>query len=165
MKRLSLLVLMLFSFAFALSVTSVAAQAGETYYVKTASARVRDSADTHGAVVATIRRNTAVQVLDVVDGTKVSKSTVWYHIQLADGTEGYIHSSLVTDKAPLVRSTPTPAPDNVTTSTVTTEVTPAPPQSDHPAGATAKCNDGTYSYAAHHQGACSHHHGVAVFYT
>jgi uncharacterized membrane protein YgcG len=34
----------------------------------------------------------------------------------------------------------------------------------HPAGATALCNDGTYSYAAHHQGACSHHDGVAVFY-
>lgn len=32
------------------------------------------------------------------------------------------------------------------------------------AGATALCNDGTYSYAAHHQGACSHHGGVAVFY-
>lgn len=31
-------------------------------------------------------------------------------------------------------------------------------------GPTAKCNDGTYSYAAHHQGACSHHGGVAVFY-
>ncbi|MGV9247220.1 DUF3761 domain-containing protein [Streptomyces sp. NPDC003710] len=34
----------------------------------------------------------------------------------------------------------------------------------HPAGVTALCNDGTYSYAAHHQGACSHHGGVAVFY-
>ncbi|WP_223227750.1 DUF3761 domain-containing protein [Leifsonia xyli] len=31
-------------------------------------------------------------------------------------------------------------------------------------GATALCNDGTYSYAAHHQGACSHHGGVAHFY-
>lgn len=31
-------------------------------------------------------------------------------------------------------------------------------------GATAQCNDGTYSYAAHHQGACSHHHGVRTFY-
>ncbi len=31
-------------------------------------------------------------------------------------------------------------------------------------GATARCNDGTYSYAAHHQGACSHHGGVQVFY-
>ncbi|WP_433181684.1 DUF3761 domain-containing protein [Actinoallomurus sp. CA-150999] len=40
----------------------------------------------------------------------------------------------------------------------------APKAPDHPAGATARCNDGTYSYAAHHQGACSHHGGVAVFY-
>jgi hypothetical protein len=31
-------------------------------------------------------------------------------------------------------------------------------------GATAMCRDGSYSYAAHHQGACSHHGGVAVFY-
>jgi Protein of unknown function (DUF3761) len=31
-------------------------------------------------------------------------------------------------------------------------------------GATALCNDGTYSFAAHHQGACSHHGGVKVFY-
>jgi hypothetical protein len=34
-----------------------------------------------------------------------------------------------------------------------------------PGGATALCNDGTYSYAAHHQGACSRHGGVKVFYT
>jgi hypothetical protein len=40
----------------------------------------------------------------------------------------------------------------------------APKPPAHPAGATARCNDGTYSYAAHHQGACSHHHGVAVFF-
>jgi hypothetical protein len=30
-----------------------------------------------------------------------------------------------------------------------------------PAGATARCEDGTYSYAKHRQGACSHHGGVA----
>lgn len=44
----------------------------------------------------------------------------------------------------------------------------APPPAPAPAtpgnGATARCNDGTYSYAAHHQGACSHHGGVQVFY-
>jgi len=38
---------------------------------------------------------------------------------------------------------------------------PAPVQ---PGGATAMCNDGSYSYAAHHQGACSRHGGVSVFY-
>jgi hypothetical protein len=31
-------------------------------------------------------------------------------------------------------------------------------------GPTARCNDGSYSYAAHHQGACSRHGGVAEFY-
>ena len=25
----------------------------------------------------------------------------------------------------------------------------------------ARCKDGTYYYASHHRGACSHHHGVA----
>lgn len=31
-------------------------------------------------------------------------------------------------------------------------------------GATALCKDGSFSYAAHHQGACSRHGGVSVFY-
>jgi hypothetical protein len=39
---------------------------------------------------------------------------------------------------------------------------PAPVQPGN--GATALCNDGSYSYAAHHQGACSRHGGVKVFY-
>ena len=38
------------------------------------------------------------------------------------------------------------------------------PESDHPAGATAKCNDGSYSFSANHRGTCSHHGGVAVWY-
>jgi Protein of unknown function (DUF3761) len=40
-----------------------------------------------------------------------------------------------------------------------------PTAAKRPAGATAKCDDGTYSYSAHHSGSCSHHGGVAVFYT
>jgi hypothetical protein len=30
-----------------------------------------------------------------------------------------------------------------------------------PAGATAQCGDGTYSFSQHHSGTCSHHGGVA----
>ena len=30
-----------------------------------------------------------------------------------------------------------------------------------PSGATARCRDGTYSFAHHHRGACSRHGGVA----
>ena len=44
-------------------------------------------------------------------------------------------------------------------------VRPAPKAQAHPAGATAVCRDGTFSYAAHHQGACSHHGGALKFLT
>jgi hypothetical protein len=50
-----------------------------------------------------------------------------------------------------------PPPVPITTTT--------PAAASHPAGATAKCDDGTYSYSAHHSGSCSHHGGVAVFYS
>lgn len=40
----------------------------------------------------------------------------------------------------------------------------APTTTDDHGGATALCNDGTLSYSAHHQGTCSHHGGVAIFY-
>jgi hypothetical protein len=51
-------------------------------------------------------------------------------------------------------------------STVSAPTTTTPPKpASRPPGATAKCNDGTYSYSAHHSGSCSHHGGVAVFYT
>ncbi len=32
-----------------------------------------------------------------------------------------------------------------------------------PAGATARCHDGTYSFSQHHSGTCSHHGGVAAW--
>jgi hypothetical protein len=33
-----------------------------------------------------------------------------------------------------------------------------------PAGASAKCGDGTYSFSQHRQGTCSRHGGVSVWY-
>ena len=40
----------------------------------------------------------------------------------------------------------------------------AKPAGDVPKNATAKCKDGTYSFAAQHSGACSHHGGVGEWY-
>ena len=61
-----------------------------------------------------------------------------------------------------------PMPVRATTRTVAS--TPSPRHTSTPvvtspgSGATALCRDGTYSFAAHHRGACSHHGGVATFY-
>jgi len=33
-----------------------------------------------------------------------------------------------------------------------------------PAGATAQCGDGTYSFSRNHRGTCSHHGGVARWF-
>lgn len=39
---------------------------------------------------------------------------------------------------------------------------PAKSRTGHPpAGATAQCRDGTYSFSLHHRGTCSHHGGVS----
>lgn len=63
-------------------------------------------------------------------------------------------------------STPTPE-----TSTYATQPVPArqvpiipPVNSGHPAGTSGRCNDGTYSKAAHRQGACSRHNGLAEWW-
>src|SRR5438309_11555177 len=37
-------------------------------------------------------------------------------------------------------------------------------QAPAPAGATALCRDGTYSFSKHHSGTCSHHGGVAMWF-
>jgi hypothetical protein len=75
------------------------------------------------------------------------------------GTEAPVTTSAPHTATPIVTLAPTAPP------TIAPVETAAPAQPVAPGnGATARCNDGTYSYAQHHQGACSQHGGVAEFY-
>ena len=60
-------------------------------------------------------------------------------------------------------STPVTPAQNLPSTTPAIQ-TPAPSAAPTPSGATGKCNDGTYSFAASHRGMCSRHGGVAQFY-
>jgi len=59
-----------------------------------------------------------------------------------------------------------PMPTVATTiaSTRPSPATTQPSGSAHPAGTTGRCNDETYTSAAHSQGACSHHGGLAEYW-
>lgn len=67
------------------------------------------------------------------------------------------------EPGPLPVTNPAPVHGSPTTDAPASKPPPANP-SGPPAAASAQCNDGSYSYAAHHQGACSGHGGVASFY-
>jgi hypothetical protein len=171
MRKLFLLILPFLLFVL---VFPVSAQQGVTYYVNVRAAKVRLEAKSTAKLVTTLGRGKSVVVLDVVTGEKVSGVDKWYKVSIS-GKEGYILSSLLTDRAPVVVSHTASNGNSAAgssggnTQTVTATPAPAPAATSAPVvspgnGATALCNDGTYSYAAHHQGACSHHHGVSVFY-
>jgi outer membrane biosynthesis protein TonB len=79
-----------------------------------------------------------------------------------------------TSKAPKPKPTPNPVPEPNSLppagKTPPAAKTPAPKTAtsprpaNSPANATAQCNDGTYSFAAQHRGACSRHGGVKTWF-
>jgi len=76
--------------------------------------------------------------------------TKWYsHLRAVCRT-----SSASSGPRTTIAPAPKPAPSAAPRSTAAGE-------NSNPSGASAQCRDGTYSHAAHHAGACSHHGGVA----
>jgi len=65
--------------------------------------------------------------------------------------------------APPAAPRPTTQPPAAPSSSSSTVRTVAPP-ANAPANATAQCNDGTFSFARQHRGACSSHKGVKEWY-
>jgi hypothetical protein len=85
---------------------------------------------------------------------------------LKDKVESYLHARVCDGRVLLARAQRIIALDWV--SFYNQNVKPKPPPPPHPApspsGATGECKDGSYTYAVHHQGACSHHGGVSFWF-
>jgi len=147
--------------------TAIRAINSLTYYV-TRTANMRSCANSSCKRLGQVTAGTRMTVVGITDGETVTGSnSTWYQVQYG-GDIAYIYSAFLTDVAPAPTQQPIivqqPAPVQEQPASVPQVQPPAAPQVDSSNGATALCNDGTYSYAAHHQGACSHHGGVAVFY-
>ena len=115
----------------------------------------------HGADSADVKDHLENHLHDLVCAGKVPLAEAQQAIagDWAAAAAKYNSISTGTTAPPAQAPAPAPAPQR-----------PAPAPAPAPAnpvpggGATAKCNDGTLSFAAHHQGACSSHGGVSVFY-
>ena len=84
------------------------------------------------------------------------------------GVKTWYGGSAKSSAAPAPRaSAPPPTPQDPTPIPAPQSAASKPPKKSGagaPENATAKCKDGTYSYAKTHSGACSHHGGVAEWY-
>jgi hypothetical protein len=141
--------------------------------VKSVRANLREHPSLSSAVIEEAQQGEALTLL--------SRSPVgpWYRVQRREtGSEGWIHGNgiIITHlggesaarqpQRPAASGTTGKAPDTTTSGRSYTNVdgerVPSPVRSRSvPAGASARCGDGTYSFSRHRQGTCSHHGGVA----
>jgi hypothetical protein len=94
-------------------------------------------------------------------GTKAS--SVNCGLMWLDDAASVLRMSLQLKALQALATVPTTSPITVPQRTSPPKTSPplplyTPPAA--PAGATARCNDGTFSYSTHHSGTCSHHGGV-----
>ena len=83
---------------------------------------------------------------------------------LKDKVENYLHARVCDGRISLACAQRIVALDWVTLYNQNIKPQPQPQPQPQPSGATGRCNDGTYTYATHHSGACSHHGGVAEWF-
>jgi uncharacterized protein YraI len=117
----------------------------------TAIVRLRESPSTDASVLLAIPSRALVEVGDCGDG--------WCAAQYR-GTNGYVAEAYLAFAQPLRIAAPSgrgytnSRGEWVQSPTVTRDGRP-------PAGATAQCRDGTYSFSRSRRGTCSHHGGVS----
>lgn len=140
--------------------------------VKTEKANLRDRPSLSGNVLRTVTKG---EVLGLIDATPIG---AWYRVRDSKtDTEGWIHGNTIA----LLQTTESTA-SNPTASQQRPRRTlppvtgrsyinvdgvrvPSPVFSEtRPAGSTARCRDGSYSFSQHRRGTCSYHGGVAEWF-
>jgi SH3-like domain-containing protein len=144
--------------------------AGLVAIVKSKKANLRDQPSRSGAIKREVEKN---DQLPLLTQNPVGR---WYNVrENRAGSSGWIHGSLIVVKAvgevnsteetskkiqttrPVVPATSGRSYINVDGDRIPSPVFTKSP----PAGATARCGDGSYSFSQHRRGTCSHHGGVA----
>lgn len=125
----------------------IAAYTQNVTKVTSSNVNLRNAADVNSDIVDVIPKGTVVMLRDDCDCT-------WIPVKYQDKI-GYIHSKYL--KSPNLNTTKAKHYTNSKGDRVQ-----SPTHYDStPAGATALCRDGTYSFSQSRRGTCSHHGGVA----
>jgi Protein of unknown function (DUF3761) len=165
------------------TIASTVCRSGYTKTVRNVSNATKSRVYAEYAIAQTQKRLYVIDhLIPLEDGGANDITNLWPQLKAdakkKDVLENLVHSKLCSgaltlaaaQSAFLVDFSALPAPAPVTEAPAPATEPPAtdPPATEAPVapggGATAQCNDGTFSYAAHHQGACSSHGGVATFY-
>ena len=128
-------------------------------YTTTATLNLRDAASSNGKILITIPQTTKLQSVEEANG--------WCKVSYGNKT-GYVskkYLQLISDNTSERKPKPTEThatePIRHYTNVNGNEVqSPTHYDNGPPPGATAQCNDGSYSFSQHRRGTCSHHSGV-----
>jgi hypothetical protein len=143
--------------------------------VKAPKANLRDKPSVSGGVIETVEKG------DLLTLISSKAAGPWYRVRHGKaGPEAWIHGNAIAllygDPSATEPSSETgaaaqepritsPPSSGKTYVNVDGKRVPSPVFSDKkPAGATARCRDGSYSFSQHRQGTCSHHGGVAEWF-
>ena len=145
MKRKTTLFLILFHLIF-----SWALDAQTQTKVTSSNLNLRSDPNTSGQVITVVPKGTTVELKEDCD-------CEWILIQYKDKI-GYVSSKY------LVKPNNSNTSIKYYTNSEGERVQSPTKYSSVPAGATALCRDGTYSFSRNRRGTCSHHGGVARWY-
>lgn len=145
-KTLALLVLM---------VCATVCVSAKTKYV-TANLNLRAEPTVNSQVLSVIPKGTSIEIED-------DCRCLWVPV-LYNGKIGYVCTKYISNNAPSLRYNYPHTRVSYYTNSYGNRVQSPTRYDSRPAGATALCRDGTYSFSQSRRGTCSHHGGVARWF-